>query len=81
MKDITITGRRVKSETLWLAACFVVAFLINVYAVISYRRPAIELFSQLGFVAVITAALYIVTAILRVLWMLIKYPIRHINNK
>ena len=81
MKDITITGRQLRRETLYLVACFVVAFLINVYAVIHFHRPAIELLSQLGFVVVITVALYIVIAILRVIWTLVQYPIGHIINK
>lgn len=80
MKDITITGRCIRRETLWLSACFVIAFLINVYAVVSYHRHAIELFSQLGFVVVITVALYIAVAIVRVVIMMLRRAFRHINR-
>nr|MBE6190943.1 hypothetical protein [Rikenellaceae bacterium] len=60
MKDIIIPARTIRRELWILLTLFVVAFLINVGAVWAYDRPWIELFSQLGFVVVITIALYLV---------------------
>ena len=73
MKDITIKGKWLKRELIWFAGCLVVAFGINVAAVIIYSRPAIELLSQLGFVVVIAIALYVAAAIVRLaVWPAIK---------
>lgn len=80
MKDIIIKGTAVRRELLWIATCFVAAFLINTYAVVHFDRPAIELLSQLGFVVVITAALYILIAIVRVAVKLISLPFKRNNH-
>lgn len=80
MKDITIKGSTVRHELLWIATCFVAAFLINTYAVVHFDRPAIELLSQLGFVVVITAALYILLAVVRVVVMLLSIPFKRNNH-
>ena len=81
MKDIIIKGTTLRRELLWLLACFVAAFLVNTYAVVHFDRPAVELFSQLGCVVVITACFYIVLAIVRILLMLISIPFRKKQKK
>lgn len=67
MKDIIITGKRRKKELQILLFCFVVAFLINVLAVIIYKTPWHEIFSQIGYVAVITVVLYLIVVLVRFL--------------
>lgn len=76
MKDITIKGTTLIREILWGTVCFITAFLINVYAVVHYDRPAIELLSQIGFVAVIAAVLYAVLAVVRVALKIVLFPFR-----
>jgi hypothetical protein len=34
MKDITISGKRIRTELKWLLGCFVAAIIFNVYAII-----------------------------------------------
>lgn len=59
MKDIVITAKQLRRERNLLLALFVVAFLVNVGAIVGYDRPWSELFSQLGFVVVITPLFYL----------------------
>ena len=67
MKDITITGKRRKKELIILLTCFVTAFLFNVLAVIIYKTPWHEIFSQIGYVVVITLVLFLIVTLVRVL--------------
>lgn len=67
MKDIIITGKKRKKELQILIVCFVVAFFINVLAVVIYKTPWHEIFSQIGYVVVIAVALYLIVALVRFL--------------
>ncbi|MDE6801994.1 MAG: hypothetical protein K2J07_03690 [Muribaculaceae bacterium] len=68
MKPITLSPTILARESGYLAACLLTALGANIYAVIHFHRPAVELFSQLGFVVVITIALYIYILILRLIF-------------
>jgi hypothetical protein len=65
MKDLILTAKRQKTELLTLLACFVIANLVNVYAIAYHRTPWSELFWSLGYVLVCTAVLYVVWTVLR----------------
>lgn len=67
MKDIIITRRRQRTEILTLLVCFVIAFGLNVYAIIAYGGQWSELFWSLGFVIAATAFLYAVWTLLRLI--------------
>ena len=67
MKDIIITRQRQKTELRTLIVCFVIAFCVNVYAIITYDGKWSELFWSLGFVVATTFALYVVWTLLRLL--------------
>lgn len=67
MKDITIKGSTIRRELLILLASLVAAEGINVFAIISMARPAKELFTMLGFVAVTGAVIYILLLLIRLL--------------
>lgn len=58
MKDIVITAGRIRRECNFYLLSFVVAFLSNVYAVVHFGRPWIELLSQIGYVVVISVVVY-----------------------
>jgi uncharacterized membrane protein len=70
MKDtiLTLTARRKKKELLLIALCFVIANIVNLAAIISFDTSWAELFSQIGYVVIITAILYIVVLVLRLLF-------------
>jgi hypothetical protein len=70
MKETIISVTRKKRELIIFSIAFSVAFFMNVYAVISYKRPVIELFTQLHVVLLLTFFIYGVLAILRILWWL-----------
>lgn len=66
MKDIVITGKRIRQELVVFLMSFVLAFAINVTAVVIYDRPLIELVSQIGYVTVIAIFVYLLLAIIRI---------------
>lgn len=67
MKDIVVTASRLRRERNVYLVCFLLAFLLNLVAVVSFDRPWIELFSQLGYVVVISVVLYLLLWIFRLL--------------
>ena len=76
MKDIIITGKALKKEAFIALGCFFVAFCLNVFAIIHYSRPAVELVSQIGYVVVVAVALYAILWIIRLIILLIKWIVR-----
>lgn len=64
-KNIIITVKRQKTELLTLLFCFIIANLANLYAVITYNTPVIEMVTSLGYVVVATAVLYVIWTLLR----------------
>ena len=70
MKDTLITAQRKKTELLTLLVCLGIAFLLNVGCIIFYHTPFSEVFTQIGYVLVITVALYLIwTAIRLIVWL------------
>lgn len=64
MKDLVIPGHLLKRE-LTIIVCFIAAaWLLDVYAVLKYGGHWTELFTQVGFILTITAALYIIRLLL-----------------
>ena len=72
MKDSVITAKRKKTELLTLLLCFILANLLNLYAIIAYETRFSELFTQLGYVLLFTIALYVLWTVLRIVFYLIK---------
>ena len=58
MKDTVITVKRKKIEIATLIMCFIIANLINWYAIVRYKTSYIELFTSLGYVIILTLTLY-----------------------
>lgn len=67
MKDIIIPAAALCRELRIAVGCFLAAVAVNAGAVIAYERPWTELFSQIGYVIVIAAALYLLLWPLRLL--------------
>ena len=72
MNNINVTPQQQKREWKIFLACFIIAFLLNVYAVIAYESPAWELITSIFYVLVFAIVLYGVFALLRILFYLIK---------
>ena len=62
MKPITIHPRR--EFIIWLIA-FLFSNLLNVYGIIHYKTNWIELFTQLGYVFVMSLLIYFLVALIR----------------
>ena len=58
MKDIIITSQKLKRERNIYLLSFILAFIVNVIAIIVYSRPWIEVISQIGYVIVISFLIY-----------------------
>ncbi|NLX80499.1 MAG: hypothetical protein GXZ03_02905 [Proteiniphilum sp.] len=59
MKDITITSKRLKKESTIFIVCFIIAFIINVVSIFIYKTSWFELFTQIGYVTIISIVLYL----------------------
>ncbi len=65
MKDTIITARRKKIELLTLLVCFIAGNLANLYAIITYGSPLVEMVTSFFYVAAFSCVLYIVWSLLR----------------
>lgn len=67
MQDIIISSKKIRKEGYVLLACFVMAFLTNIIAIILFKTPWHEMFSQIGYVIVITIVLYLIVTFFRLI--------------
>lgn len=81
MKDIVISSKRIRIELITLTICFVVANLLNLYAIIAYQTSFVELLTQLGYVFIFSVVLYIAWSFLRAIFYLIKKLVKSKNNE
>lgn len=72
MKDLIIKDRQIKKELLLLAGAFILAFFINVGAILAYGRPWSELYTQLGYVVCLALVIYfLIVAVRLLIWALV----------
>jgi len=70
MKDTLITAKRKKTELLTFLVCFGIAFLLNVGCILYFKTPFYEMFTQIGYMLVITLCLYLIwTSIRLIIWL------------
>lgn len=79
MKDLVITSKRLKKETYIIATCFLIASLINIAAIILYKTPWYEIFTQIGYVVFITSIFYFLTIFFRLIIYMIRRLYRRIH--
>lgn len=72
MKDIIITGKRVKYELTSLLVCFIISFILNIGAIIFYKSPWTEIFTSIFYVITFAIALYVAWIIIRLIVCCIK---------
>lgn len=73
MKDTIISAKTKRRELLILLACFIVANITNIMAIIRFSAPWYEVFTQIGYVCVTTIVLYLLLALGRVAWRIFRY--------
>lgn len=76
MKDIVISAKRIKKEGYILLICFALAFMTNIISIILFKTPWYEIFTQIGYVIVITVTLYLLVAFFRFIIYLVNKLIR-----
>ena len=68
MKDTVLTARRKKIEIITLLVCFVLANLVNLYAIIAYNRSMMEMITSIFYIIIFAFVLYAFWGILRLLF-------------
>ena len=81
MQDIIITSKRLKKELYLLLFCFIITNIIHIAAIISYQTSWWELLSQMGYVLVISIALYLLLWLIRLLYLLLKLPFKKFKRR
>ena len=76
MKDTIITAKRKRKEIITLIVCFIIANLVNLYAIFQYKTAYTEILTSLGYVLVLTLALYVLWTVIRLIIYAIKRPKR-----
>ena len=66
MKDIIVTAKHIKTEILTAIICFILAFIINLGAIIYYKTSYVELITSIGYVIVTAVAIYALWAAIRI---------------
>lgn len=67
MKDLIITAKRSKTELITFLVCFIVANLLNLYAIVAYNTAYSELFTLIGHVLLFAITLYLFWSLLRII--------------
>jgi hypothetical protein len=65
MKDIKITGKRVKTEIIYLCTSLCLAILLNIHAINKFDSPWSELFTQLPVVILVSLVIYVLILLAR----------------
>ena len=74
MKPIIISPQRIKREGAYLLVAFIIANLLNVYAIITYQSRWSELISFLPLIIMLSLFLYVIIGLVR----LIVFSIRKV---
>lgn len=72
MKDTVLTARRKKIEIITLLVCFVLANLVNLYAIITYHRSMMEMITSIFYIIIFAFVLYATWTLLRFLFYGVK---------
>ena len=76
MKYIIINFKIIKREINIYMLFFLLSFAINIIAILVYTRPWIEIFTQLGYVLVISFFIYFILWIPRILVIGLRHLLR-----
>ena len=80
LKGLYISPKRLKKEIAIFAICFIIGFILNIYAIIRFQTSWHEIFSQLGYVLLITISLYFIVFFIRLILFLIRKLIQLIKK-
>lgn len=81
MKDTVLTARRKKIEIITLLVCFVLANLVNLYAIIAYNRSMMEMITSIFYIIIFAFVLYAYWTLLRLLFYGVKALLAKKKNR
>ena len=67
MKDLVISGNRIKTEIWVFVACVVAMELLNIYSIIRYRGEWTEVIMSIGYVVTASVIVYLLIGVLRLI--------------
>jgi len=67
MKDTVITAKRKKTEIIFLLASFILAFILNIYAISTYDTLWSEIFTTFHITLLLTLVIYFLILIVRLI--------------
>ena len=73
MRDIIIRKESHKRELLLFLACWIVAEVLNIAAIVIYDTPWWEAFTYVGYVTCIAAVFYAILFVVRIPYFLYKH--------
>ena len=76
-KDTVITGKQKRQEILLLLLSFAASNILNVIAIICYKTPFREIYTQMFVVVILALVLYILTIAVRLVVYFIKLIIKN----
>ena len=77
MKDITISGKRIRTELRWLLVCFVAAVVFNMYAIIRYKTSWAEFFTSVHVLLILSGVFYLLLLFFRgLITLIIRFSAR-----
>jgi len=69
MKDLVISKKRIKTEILTWSICFLIANLLNLYAILTHNESSvIEMITSIGYVFVLSLSLYFFWVLIRIIF-------------
>ena len=72
MKDCIFTAKRQIKELRIFLLCFIFTFLLNIVAVIIYKTPWFEIFTEIVYVVAIAIVLYLIILLFRMIFFSIR---------
>lgn len=76
MKNIIITPKQIKREAIFLLVAFLIANLMNVFAIMGYDSPWKELFTSIPILFLLSLVLYFLIGILRLIYLAVTKIVR-----
>ncbi|TCO07776.1 hypothetical protein EV194_107160 [Natronoflexus pectinivorans] len=81
MRDIIISGKRIKTELYFLLIVWGVANLINAFAIWKYETSWVEMITFQPLILMLTFFFYLLTVVIRVFISLVSFLVSRVKPK
>ena len=65
MKDLTISGKRIRMELSWLLVSLALAFVLNIYSIVKFKTSWTELITSLHIIVLMSLIIYVLLLFFR----------------